>query len=181
MKNAIGGVFTIEAIVVFMIIVNCFLAFSVNYTKAFRAKNEIRSIIEKHEGLTCNALGHIRTVLNKNKYQLGTNQMAWCENNGYQIATGADGSTPIFCYKVQKVGSGGSTEKTSKYAGAYYTIVTFVNIQIPLFDRVFDGFFASVFKVKGETALIHSSGIDHSGLPSEGCPGGYAGYDNEEY
>ena len=59
MKEAFGGIFTLQFIVVFMIIVNCFLAFSVNYTKAFRAKNEIRSIIEKNEGLTCSAMKQI--------------------------------------------------------------------------------------------------------------------------
>ena len=46
MKEGIGGVFVLQAIVVAMIIITCLLAFSVNYTKAFRVKNEIRNIAD---------------------------------------------------------------------------------------------------------------------------------------
>lgn len=66
MRDAISGAMTLQIIVIFMIIINCYLAFSVNYTKAFRVKNEIRSIIEKNEGLTCSALSHLFvSLLNK--------------------------------------------------------------------------------------------------------------------
>lgn len=51
MKDAISGAMSLQIIVIFMLIVNGYLAFSVNYTKAFRVKNEIISIIEKNEGL----------------------------------------------------------------------------------------------------------------------------------
>ena len=63
MRDAISGALTLQIILIFMIIINCYLAFSVNYTKAFRVKNEILSIIEKNEGLTCSAMDQINDFM----------------------------------------------------------------------------------------------------------------------
>ena len=169
MKDALGGVLTIQMIVIFMIIVNCFLAFSVNYTKAFRAKNEIRSIIENHEGLTCNALSQIDEFLSKNNYSIADGFASWCEGANYSVARNSN-NTPLFCYKIEKVDITGSSNSNKTYKGAYYTVATFVNIDIPLFNRIFSSV-GNVFQVKGETALIYSSGINHSGLDHMYCGG----------
>ena len=167
MRDAIGGTFSITAIVIFLLIVNCFLAFSVNYTKAFRAKNEVRSIIEKSEGLGCDALHRIENILSTNHYRIGDPYETWCKNNGYKIAMDSN-NTPLFCYKVEKVDITGAGDNKKAYKGAYYTIATFVNIDIPIFNKVFEGI-GNVFMVKGETALIYSSGINYEGLDRGSC------------
>ena len=41
MRDALGGIVNITIIVVFLVIVSGYLAFNVNYTKAFRVKNKI--------------------------------------------------------------------------------------------------------------------------------------------
>ena len=46
MRDAIGGVVNITIIVTFLVIVSGYLAFNVNYTKAFRVKNKIITTIE---------------------------------------------------------------------------------------------------------------------------------------
>ncbi len=167
MRDAFGGIFSIQMIVVFMIVVNCFLAFSVNYTKAFRAKNEIRSIIEKNEGLTCNALVQINEFLSKNNYNIG-GFSDWCSAyDKYDVAVNGN-NTPLFCYKVNSVDITGSNSSNTKYKGAYYTIITFVNIDIPIFNRIFPNI-GDVFKVKGETALIYSSGKNHDAQDEKNC------------
>jgi len=166
MKDAFGGIFTLQFIVVFMIIVNCFLAFSVNYTKAFRAKNEIRSIIEKHEGLTCDAMQQIEDTLSANKYRLSDDVKC---PEGYSMARDSN-NTPRFCYKIQKVDVGGTSNSNYNYKGAYYSIVTYVNINIPIFSKIFSRTSVqNIFAVKGETALIYSSGENHSGLENGRC------------
>jgi len=166
MRDAFGGIFTLQFIVIFIIVVNCFLAFSVNYTKAFRAKNEIRSIIEKNEGLTCCAMKQIMEVLNENNYRLGT---ATSCPDGYDIATGPD-NTRYFCYKIEKVDANGTNDEKNVYKGAYYSIITYVNLNIPIFSNIFERTSAqNIFAVKGETALIYSSGINHSGLINYDC------------
>ena len=167
MRDAIGGTFSLTAIVIFLIIVNCFLAFSVNYTKAFRAKNEIRSIIEKNEGLGCNALHQIEEFLAKNKYRINEETSGWCGRHGYKIASDSN-NTPLFCYKVEKVDITGSSNSNNTYKGAYYTVATFVNIDIPIFNKIFSTI-GNVFMVRGETALIYSSGINYEGLDNGSC------------
>ena len=167
MRDAMGGTFTLSAIVIFLIIVNCFLAFSVNYTKAFRAKNEIRSIIEKNEGLGCNALHQVEDFLAKNNYRIGAPYGNWCNRNNYKIAKDKN-NTPLFCYKVEKVDITGAGNGRNTYKGAYYTIATFVNIDIPIFNRVFSQV-GNLFMVRGETALIYSSGINYEGLDDGSC------------
>ena len=86
MRDAIGGALTLQMILVFMVIVNCYLAFSVNYSKAFRVKNEIRSIIEKNEGLTCDAMDQINDLLVRTRYTINPNFENWCTRNGYTVA-----------------------------------------------------------------------------------------------
>ncbi len=161
MRDAISGAMTLQIIVIFMIIINCYLAFSVNYTKAFRVKNEIRSIIEKNEGFTCSAKDQINDLMLKNNYKMNSKFETWCTNNGYQVARLDAGS---FCYKYSKVDVTGTSNDNSLYKGAYYTVATFVNVDLPLVNNVLP-FAGNLFLVKGETALIFSSGAVDA-LPS---------------
>ncbi len=154
MRDAISGAMSLQIIVIFMIIINCYLAFSVNYTKAFRVKNEIRSIIEKNEGLTCSAMEQINNLMLKTNYKMNDQFEIWCTNNGYTVATTNVGS---FCYKYHKVDITGTSNDNTLYKGAYYTVATFVNVDIPLINNVLP-FAGKLFLVQGETAQIYSSG-----------------------
>ena len=49
MRDAFGGVANLVIIVVFLTLVSGYLAFNVNYTKAFRVKNKIISLYAKSE------------------------------------------------------------------------------------------------------------------------------------
>ena len=50
MRDAYGGVVSISIVVVFLVLVSGYLAFNVNYTKAFRLKNKVISVLEEYEG-----------------------------------------------------------------------------------------------------------------------------------
>lgn len=163
MRDAISGAMTLQIIVIFMIIINCYLAFSVNYTKAFRVKNEIRSIIEKNEGLTDAAKEQINDLMLRTNYKMNEKFEDWCVINGYLVADDIDAGS--FCYKYQKVDISGTSNDNDTYKGVYYTVATFVNIDLPLLNN-FLPMAGNIFLVKGETALIYSSGAV-SGLPSE--------------
>lgn len=146
-----------QMILIFLIIVNCYLAFSVNYTKAFRVKNEIRSIIEKNEGLTCDAIDQINTLMGNVNYGVSYGDRK-CPD-GYEEGNLTNG---LFCYKISKVDVTGTSSSNALYKGAYYTILTFVDIDIPIFNKIFPNVSAlnDVFATKGETALIYSSGTN---------------------
>lgn len=166
MREAIGGVFTLQIIIVFFVLVSCYMAFSVNYTKAFRVKNEILSIIQKNEGLgagtttdqsTSQAIKQIEAIVERYNYNLGSGYLDWCEKNGYQKQ--AIGTNSGFCYKTEQVDVSGGTNSESTYKGSYYTVATFVNIDLPLFNK-FLPFVGNLFIVEGETSLIYSSGTN---------------------
>lgn len=158
MRDAIGGVFSLEIIVVFMLVINGYLAFTVNYTKAFRVKNQIIQIIEQHEGFTEQAKEKIADYMHeKAQYELSTAYTNWCQSNGWE--TYRSEYNGGFCYKISKVDVTGGSSGKSTYQGAYYSIITFVNIDIPVINKILP-FTAGIFQVGGETSLIFSSGND---------------------
>ncbi len=167
MREAVGGAMSLQIIVIFMLVINCYLAFSVNYTKAFRTKNEIRSIVEKNEGLTNSAVAQIEDYMQKTRYKTNVRFENWCENNGYSVSRNAYSS---FCYKYELVDQTGTSSENSMYKGAYYTIATFVNIDIPLINNLLP-LGGNLFVVKGETALIYSSGNNSEVSNSSGQNG----------
>ena len=190
MKEAIGGVLSLNIILIFLVIISCYLAFSVNYTKAYRVKNEIRSIIEKNEGLTCDALDQINRLMQNAHYDFPDGFATWCERNGYVVVSDNTNNAGRitrggFCYKVQPVNKLGTSDDETMYKGAYYTVATFVNVlDLPMFGGSASGandlmnFLGNTFVVKGETALIYSSGLNYEGLPScTGLPSDYGNHD----
>ena len=52
MRESIGGAWLFGIVIVFIALFSAFLTYSVSYTKAFNAKNEIINIIEENEGFT---------------------------------------------------------------------------------------------------------------------------------
>lgn len=161
MKDAIGGTFTITAIIVALIIIMCLMAFAVNYSKAFRVKNEIRSIIEKNDGLTLDAEVEITTLLKKYNYYLDEKYEDLCQKKGYDVFTGAseNSATGIrFCIKCNYADNIGEMNKNPEYRGAYYSIITFVDVDVPIINNIIP-FTGSLFEVNGETAIIYA---DHN-------------------
>ncbi|NLA32492.1 MAG: hypothetical protein GX864_00885, partial [Mollicutes bacterium] len=51
MREAVGGTWLFQIAIVFIILFSGYLALSVNYSRAFKVKNEILAIIERNEGL----------------------------------------------------------------------------------------------------------------------------------
>ena len=156
MKEAIGQVFSLEFIVFFLLLLMGFLAFSVNYTKAFRVKNEIRSIIQKNEGLTEAAVGDIESYMGTVSYTQADEFNDWCETNGLKVCRTGEGA---FCYAVETSDKYGTrlntTNNKTENIAAYYTIYTFVNINIPVLNKLLP-FTAGIFAVTGETSLIYT-------------------------
>lgn len=168
MRDAIGGVFSLQIIVIFMLIVNGYLAFTVNYTKAFRVKNQIIQIIEQHEGFTEDAKEKIDEFMRKSNYELNDGYLRWCANNNW--STYSSSTNGGFCYKHSKVDISGGNANKKNYQGSYYSIQTFVNIDIPIINKLLP-FTAGLFRVGGETPMIFSSGNNSEITDQEGNSG----------
>ncbi len=166
MRDAIGGTLTIQIIIIFLIIVNSYLAFTVNYTKAFRVKNQIISIIEKNEGLTDQARKEIEEYMDKVSYSASymnscsslSRDASQGEGKEWKSMTHQGGAkTSIYCYAINKQDATGGVDEGTTYAGSYYSVATFVDINIPIL-KTFFGEIATKFAIKGETKMIYSSG-----------------------
>jgi len=155
LKEAIGQVFSLEFIIIFLLLLNGYLAFNVNYTKAFRVKNEIRSIIQKNEGLTETAMEKIGEYMDSVSYTQNVGFDNWCLSNGLSVCDTEHGK---FCMKVATDPKYGTRKVGNKEQniGAYYTVYTFVDINIPVLNNFLPNL-GGLFAVSGETSLIYTA------------------------
>ncbi|MCI8346652.1 MAG: hypothetical protein HFJ12_01720 [Bacilli bacterium] len=137
MRDAFGGIVNISFIVVFMVIVNGYLAFSASYNKAFRYKNKIINIIEQNEGFDDVA----RSKIHEYRVSLGYSLNADI-NVADSICIQEDG----YCYSVTSSGTTGELQKE------YYTVTTAVNIDIPILNKFIPNM--HIFQVNGTTKTI---------------------------
>ena len=149
MKDAFGGVLNIVIVVIFLVIVSGILGLLVNYSKAFKMKNVIISSIEQYEGskscFSTKATGTTpcqEKILDDAK-NIGYNPTALHCHDGYEKSNG------LFCYK--KYDSMGSADSSRVVDGYYYTIVTQVDINIPIINDILG---LSIFQVHGDTRVI---------------------------
>ena len=149
MRDAFGGVANLVIIVVFLVLVSGYLAFNVNYTKAFRVKNKIISVFEQYEGQcdsastetnTCN--GEILAYMNNLGYDAPYFDLS---DEGYTCRYG-------YCYKkieIQKPAASSTDDTKQK---AYFKIVTQINIDIPIINKILPGL--KIFQISGDTKPI---------------------------
>ena len=166
MRDAIGGVVAINVIIFFLFLISGYLAYSVNYTKAFRAKNEIINIIEEYEGFTSDAKTKINEKLRQQGYQIPATLASDIANSGYCCNRSVG-------YCISATPSGTSIESgDDDYRGWVYSVVTFVNIDVPVLNKVLP-LMGRLLQVKGETRSVYTEGNDsqdfHSTVGNPTC------------
>ena len=97
MRDAFGGVFMTNLMLVFIFIYVAFTAVSLNYAKAYRVKNSIIDFIEENEIIEFNSsnfrdkLGELDMILQNASYHKTCN-----EGNGNLVST--EGKIEGYCY-----------------------------------------------------------------------------------
>ena len=84
MRDAVGSTWIFSLVITFTLIFSGFLVLSLSYSKAYKIKNEMTSMIEKYEGLTTNdTLNHKGSIEIINQYLLnaGYSSMGKCPIN----------------------------------------------------------------------------------------------------
>ncbi len=148
MRDAFGGVANLVIIVVFLVLVSGYLAFNVNYTKAFRVKNKIISTIEQYEG-KCDPMSgankcnqQILEYMNQLGYDspyLNLTDEEYICNNGY-------------CIKKVCLTSSNSDITSDTRPRAYYKVVTQINVDIPIINKILPGL--KIFQISGDSKPI---------------------------
>ena len=148
MRDAIGQVFALQIILAFVLLINGYMAYSVNYTRAFRVKNQIVNIIEQYEGpYNDEAIEKINSYINRMTYEVpGRLTQDFLADYSGQDASCQNG----WCYVAHDVSvADGDGERQ----GTYYTVVTFVNINIPVVNNIIG--LGQFLRVEGETRTIY--------------------------
>ena len=150
MKDAIGSVFNLTLLFVFILLVSGFALFSVNYYKAFTVKNEIISNLEAYRGNVNNRnfKDKVTTIIKRSGYHIGESRM----NNltiKYSAVYGDMTTNEWHCDIGGTAGGGWCYKPVS---GNKIEVKTFVNTDIPIINRILSG--VKLFEVSGETKTI---------------------------
>ena len=144
MREAVGGTWIMQIAIVFIILFAGYLAMSVNYSKAFKVKNEVVSIIVRNEGVTDEAHREIEEyVTNNSHYVYGA-----CEAGHDGYPKDSTNGKYLYCVKPTCI-------KNSNFEKAYYKVTVFFKLDLPYLGDIF------TFRVQGETEQVtYPQGID---------------------
>lgn len=145
MRDAIGQVFTLQIILAFVLLINGYMAYSVNYTRAFRVKNQIINYIEQYENPENeDAKAKINSYVQTMNYKVSNRLINEKQSKGYTCYKEG------WCYKAFPVSTANGDGDLN---GTYYAVVTFVNIDIPVINNLVG--LGSFLEVVGETKTIY--------------------------
>lgn len=146
MSDAIGGVVNVALVVFFLTVIALYMAFSVNYQKAFNVKNKIVSIYEEYSGnctTSCkNDILAYEQTLGYGKHKMTEQANEKCFNQYGYCIKGIQSSKPVKTY---------SEEARSNTKYCYFRIRTQVEIDIPLINNLMG---LKLFQITGQTSSI---------------------------
>ena len=154
MRDAIGGSVSITIVVLFIVVALGYMAFNVNYTKAFRMKNKIVSTYEEFNG-DCSSSTCQRVITN---YALDIGY----DPDTLKCPDGNSSPQPKYYCLIAHDVYNESYESNSnncrdgrvcdKKKGQYYTVITKVNIEIPIIKNLMN---IRAFQVSGDTKALY--------------------------
>lgn len=141
MRDAMGGSVVLIIIVMFIVIALGYMAFNVNYTKAFRMKNKVISVYEEYDG---DCLSECKKKIKDYSKTIGYTSV-----NGFKCPSGYKQVDNIYCVQEFTTRTMGTNdvvkEGTTK---KYYRIITKINVEIPIINNILD---LNVFYITGDT------------------------------
>lgn len=146
MNESLGRIPVLVVIMIFIVAISGYIAFTVNYSKAFKAKSEITTLIYQNKNnIDEELIGKIANRLKSVQYSADdqyVNKNCDGSENGYK-AVGSQG----WCYKI--VTTANENEECSVHDKKYVKIKTFISIDVPVLKNVFSNL--SLFIVEGST------------------------------
>lgn len=151
MKEATGGIFTIQIILVFVVIISGYLAFSVNYNRAFHIKNRTINLIESFEGVTSDPATICRRL---EEYVAAVGYTASgvdCSREGTGQVLDCGDNLGICVTRRSSTAASASPGEVGMNR-AEYDVVTFISIDLPIIRDIFQN--VRFFQVRGTTRTI---------------------------
>ena len=148
MKEAFGGYWLFVIVIFFLTVFSAFLALSVNYSRAYKVKDEIIGIIERKNGIYDINGGDTGAIEEIQAYMadVGYRTQGTCSNGyvGYNLTSRGITDKPTFC--VQTVDA---TLGSNGIPASYYKIEVFFRLEIPIFSSLFN------LKLEGATKTLY--------------------------
>ena len=166
MREAIGGTWLFQIVIVFVLLFAGFMCLTINQSKAFNVKDKIIQTIQSNNGIDLNSecgsdatgtLCAISSYLIDSAYRTTGNCDTLSLNDNYTYhGFSRDGKVnqknAAFC--VAKINSGGSQNEefaSELPSAAYYRVVVFYQLDLPIFNELFN------FRIKGDTKPIYTN------------------------
>ena len=158
MNESVGSSVTLLWIVIFIAVICGYMAYNVNYTKAFRMKNKVIDSINKYGDDCVNPARSNKCYSELVAYakEIGYSpaKIKSCPKNSATVSSYGTSPRKVGNYLcAYKYGSGGEIGfKKSTKDPHYYVITTWIDIDIPLVQNTFVGY--KVLSVSGSTKTI---------------------------
>lgn len=160
MKESYGGTWLFQIVIFFILVFTGYLCLSINHSRAFNIKDDIVTIVERygnieHLNTTSRASfeEEITELFEKEGYHInGQCDSGWVGYNNLGQKQSMSSSNSAFCLRQIIANSSGtgnctSTTGSNQKCSYYYQIETFYQLDIPIFNSVFN------LKVKGDTMV----------------------------
>lgn len=164
MREAIGGTWLFQIVIVFVLLFSGFMCLTINQSKAFNVKDRIIQTIQSYDGIDLNsqctgsggALCEIASYLIDSAYRTTGDCRKESEKDGvtyYGFTKEGKTSNNNAAFCVAKVVSETSNSYSAELPSvSYYRVVVFYQLDLPIFHDLFN------FKIKGDTRTIYSGG-----------------------
>ncbi len=146
MREAIGGTWLFNIVVLFVMLFTGYLCLAINYSRAYNVKNEIVDIIERENGYTDKAAEDIAAYLTNVGYRTTGKCSEGMTGNNSDKDFGVGEN--VYCYKVVNVGGEEDYAESS-----YYQVEVFFQIDLPIFRDWF------TFSIKGDSNQLFYSDV----------------------
>jgi len=157
MRQVIGSTWIFQLVIIFTLIFAAYIALTINYSKSFKVKNEVLSIVEKSQGFTTNGVKLVNNYLTQSGYKTvgkcpsqsgavvyGVKSLDTSVSNS-TVEIAKDNEEYYYCFS--KFGNYHSYFTTR----AYYRINLFFQFDLPFLGRL------STFNVDGQTTEIDAT------------------------
>lgn len=158
MRESLGGAMLLNLVVIFTGLVIVFFIGILSYSKAYRVKNRIIEIIEKHEKYDENVADEINPDLRNAGYNASSptkcdgasvqNHLEQMLHSEY-VGNLPSNKNAQYDYCVFEINSTDYPKNISE--GKYYVVVTFIRFEIPIIGDVL------TFPVYGETKILNKN------------------------
>ena len=139
MREAVGSTFLFKIMIIFIFFFTAFLAIAINYSQAFKAKNQVINALEQSEGYNATSKDRIANIVSSSGYFREVN----CEDDYFKATDKSGHDLKGIC--IKRTGAKDATDYTY---GSYYSVITYVHFNFPIIGDIV------TIPVRGETKLI---------------------------